>query len=179
MPALETGLGDSALEVSRAIVKTLGDLKSSKAVPGLLRAYADPALRAEAFPALARTPDARAIEALLDGLSSKNPTQRNAAHLAIRNLSDKVLGTIEAKADTLSRQALVELRQIYAGNRKAEDGPLFSRPIQQHTLDEYLEAAGKLGGEPARGRKLFADWSTPKATNLLFLYSMTVFNTVS
>lgn len=157
LPALEAGLADAAVDMRRAIVKALGDLKSTNAVPALLRAYSDERLRADAFTALARTPDARALGALLDGLSSKNPTQRNAAHLAIRNLSEKVLEQVEARATTLPPQALTELRQIYAGNRKAEAGPLFARQIQQHTLEEYLDAAVKRSGDPMRGQRLFAD----------------------
>ena len=157
LPALETGLADSELEVRRAIVKALSDLKSTKAVPALLKAYSDGTLRSDAFAALARTPDERALDALLDGLSSKNPTQRNVAHLAIRDLSGKVLSRVEAKANSLSPQALTELRQIYAGNKKAENGPLFAQQIQQHTLDEYMNAAVKLPGDPAQGEKLFTD----------------------
>lgn len=157
LPKLEAGLGDSALEVRRAVVRALGDLKSTNAVPALLKAYADTALRADAFPALARTPDERAIDALLDGIASKNPVERNAAHLAIRDLSGRVLKSIEAKAGSLSPQALTELRHIYAGNKKAEDGPLFVREIKQHTLEVYLDAAVKLSGDPRRGQKLFAE----------------------
>ncbi len=157
LPALEAGLADSAFEVRRAVVRALSDLKSTNAVPALLKAYTDETLRADAFAALARTPDERALDALLDGLASKNPTQRNAAHLAIRDLSGKVLGRVEAKAGSLSPQALTELRQIYAGNKKAEDGPLFAKQIKQHTLEEYLDAAVKFSGDPVRGRKLFID----------------------
>lgn len=157
LPKLEAGLADSATEVRRAIVKALGDLKSTNAVPALLKAYSDALLRADAFPALARTPDERAIDALLDGIASKNPVERNAAHLAIRDLSGKVLKAVEAKAPSLSPQALTELRHIYAGNKKAEDGPLFVREIKQHTLDEYMNAAVKLSGDSLRGQKLFAE----------------------
>lgn len=157
LPALETGLADSTLEVRRASVGALGDLKSTKAVPGLLMAHADPALRTDAFAALVRTPDERALDVLLEGLASKNPSERNAAHLAIRGLSGKVLVKIEAKAETLPSQALVEIRQIYAGNKKAEEGPLFTRAIKQPTLDEYTDAAVRLPGDSVRGRKLFAE----------------------
>ena len=157
LPALESGLTDSALEVRRAIVKALGDLKSTTAVPALLQAYADASVRADAFSALARKPDARAINALLDGISSKNPVERNAAHLAIRDISGKVLKAVEAKAGSLSPQALTELRHIYAGNQKAEDGPLFAKEIKEHTLDEYMDAGVKLPGNPAHGQKLFAE----------------------
>jgi putative heme-binding domain-containing protein len=157
LAALETGLTDSALDVRRAIVKALGDLKSTNAVPALLKAYADSSLRADAFPALARTPDERASDALLDGISSRNPVERNAAHLAIRDISGKVLKAVEAKAGSLAPQALTELRHIYAGNKKAEDGPLFAKEIKQHTLDEYMDAAVKLSGNPAHGQKLFAE----------------------
>ena len=157
LPKLEAGLGDSALEVRRAVVKTLGDLKSTNAVPALLKAYADAALRADAFSALARTPDERSIDALLGGIASKNPVERNAAHLAIRDLSGKVLKAVETKAPSLSPQALTELRHIYAGNTAAEAGPIFARQFEQHTPEEYLDAAVKLSGDPARGQKLFAE----------------------
>jgi putative membrane-bound dehydrogenase-like protein len=157
LATLDGGLGDSSVEVRRAIVKALGDLKSTKAVPSLLKAYADEALRADAFTAMTRKPDERALDVLLDGISSKDATQRNAAHLAIRNLSNKVLASIEVRADTLSSQALTELRHIYAGNKKAEGGPLFARQIKQHSLEEYLDAALKLSGDVARGRRLFGE----------------------
>ena len=157
LPKLERGLADSALEVRRAVVKALGDLKSTNAVPPLLKAYAEDTLRTDAFNALVRTPDERALAALLDGLSSKNPVERNAAHLAIRDLSGKVLKAVEAKAPSLSPQALTELRHIYAGHKTAETGPLFAKEIRQHTLDEYMDAAAKLSGNPLRGQKLFAE----------------------
>ena len=157
LPVLETGLADSTLEVRRAVVKALSDLKSANAVPALIKAYAETALRADAFTALTRTPDERAIDTLLDGLSSRNPTERNAAHLAIRDINGKVLKAVEAKAGSLSPQALTELRHIYAGNKKAEDGPLFAEEIKQHTLEEYAAAAVNLSGDPAHGRKLFAE----------------------
>ena len=157
LPALESGLADPALEVRRAAVKALGNLKSTNAVPALLKAYADTPLRVDAFMALTRTPDVRAIDFLIEGISSRNPVERNAAHLAIRNLRDKVIQTVEAKAPSLSAQALTELRHIYAGNKRAEDGPLFSKVIVPHTLDEYIAAALELPGDPARGQKLFAE----------------------
>ena len=157
IPRLETGLADSELEVRRSVVRALGEIKSTNAVPALLKAYADPTLRADAFSALARTPDARAIGALLDGLASKNATERNAAHLAILGIHEKVRKSLEAKAASLPTQALVELRHIYAGNKEAEAGPLFAREIRRHTLDDYMEAAVKMTGDPARGLKLFAE----------------------
>jgi putative membrane-bound dehydrogenase-like protein len=157
LAALETGLADPALEVRRTVVKALSDLRSTNAVPALIQAYGETELRADALAAVSRTPDERAIDALLDGVSSKNPGERNAAHLAIRDLSDRVLKAVEARAETLSNQALTELRQIYAGNAKAEGGPLFAKQIQNHSLDVYAAAAAERAGDPARGRKLFAE----------------------
>ena len=157
LPALANGLADPALEVRRAVVQTLGELKTTNAVPALIKAYGDESLRADAFRELTRTPDERALDPLLDGLSSKNATQRNAAHLALRNMSGQVQKAVEAKAGLLSSQALTELRQIYAGNKQAEQGPLFSKQITQHTLDEYMAAATSLHGDPLRGRKLFTE----------------------
>ena len=71
---------------------------------------------------------------------------------------------IEALISTLSPQALVELRQIYAGNKAAEQGPIFAQTIVQPSLEEYLEAAAKPSGDPARGRQIFAE---PKGVNCL------------
>jgi quinoprotein glucose dehydrogenase len=138
-------------------VRALSDLKSKQAVPALLKAYADESVRADAFAGLTRTPDERALDALLDGLASKNPTERNAAQLADRNIKDRVRKEVEAKAGSLSAQALTELRQIYAGNEQVEAGPIFAQTIQQHTLEEYIQAAVKLAGDPARGQKLFTE----------------------
>ncbi len=157
LAALESGLADPALEVRRAAVKALGSLKSTNAVPALLKAYGDAALRADAFTALTRTPDARAIDVLIEGISSRNPVERNAAHLAIRDLRGKVIQTVEAKASSLSPQALTELRHIYAGNKRAEDGPLFAKVIVPYTLDEYMDAALHRSGDPARGQTLFRE----------------------
>lgn len=157
VPMLEVGLADGAAEVGRAVVKALGNLKSRQAVPALLKAYANPSLRNDAFFALTRTPDERALDAFLDGLASKNPTERNAAHLAVRDVSSKVLPTVTAKAGSLPSQALTELRQIYAGNPQAEAGPIFTREIRQHTPEEYLSASIERAGDAARGQRLFAD----------------------
>ncbi len=157
LPILETALTDAALEVRRAAVKSLAELKSTNAVPLLLQAHADEALRPDAFAALVRTPDVRALDIYLEALASKNPAQRNTAHLAIRDRSNDLLKLIEAKADALPAQALTELRQIYAGNKTAESGPLFARQIKQHSIEEFLDAATRLAGDPARGQKLFAE----------------------
>ncbi len=157
LPRLQSGLQDAELVVRRSVVQALSDLKSTNAIPALLVAYADATLRAEALAAMTRTPDERALDALLDGISSRNPVERNAAHLAIRDIHAKVLKAIEAKAASLSPQALTELRQIYAGNKAAENGPIFAREITQHSVEEYLNAALKLPGESARGEKLFSE----------------------
>lgn len=157
LTTFETALKDSSTEVRRATVKALGDLKSTNAVPLLLQAHAEETLRAEAFAALVRTPDPRALDLYLEALGSKNPAQRNAAHLAIRDRSAEFLATIEAKAASLAAQALTELRQVYAGNKQAESGPVFAQQIKQHTTEEYLAAAIRPGGEAARGQRIFAE----------------------
>lgn len=156
LPTLLTGLADSELEVRRASVKALDQLRSTNAIPALLRAYADVSVRPYAFLALAHTPDARALAALVEGLSSRNPSERNIAHLALRQLSDRVLTNLEGQADRLPAPALLELRQIYAGNPLAEAGPLFARSIRQPALAEYEAAAEQRSGDPGRGQKLFA-----------------------
>jgi putative membrane-bound dehydrogenase-like protein len=157
LAALEIALNDSAPEVRRAVVRALNDLKSTNAVPLLLRAHAEEALQADAFAALVRTPDRRALEVYLEALGSKNPALRNAAHLAVRDHSAEFLAAIETKASSLPAQALAELRQIYAGNQKAAGGPIFAQPIKQHTAEDYLTAAIPPGGDVERGRRIFAE----------------------
>ena len=157
LPSLETGLKDSSPEIRRAVVTALGNLKSSRTVPLLLQAYLDPVVRTEAFAALTRSGDQRAIGVFLAGIGSKNPLERNAAHLAIGEMRGKVLKAVEAKVSTLSSQALTELRHIYAGNTLAESGPIFAKEFKQPTLDQYLAAAVKLPGNRVRGKELFAE----------------------
>jgi len=157
IPLLTTSLQDPVTDVRLAAVKALADLKSTNTIPALLQAHLDPDLRPDAFRGLTRTPDPRALDVLLDGLASRNPTQRNAAHLAVRNIQSNVLKSIQARADSLPPQALSELRQIYAGNPEAEAGPLFAKSIQKHSLDEYLQAAIQIPGDPSRGETLFRE----------------------
>jgi putative heme-binding domain-containing protein len=157
LPLLEGALVDADLDVRRAVVKALAELNSTNAIPVLLTAYQQPKLRSDALAALVRIPDQRAIDPLLDGLASKNPTERNAAHLAVLNISDSVLQKVESRLPTLSPQAVVELRHIYAGNIKAENGPLFVTAIKQYSTEEYMNVAGRTGGNPSRGQKLFAE----------------------
>jgi putative membrane-bound dehydrogenase-like protein len=157
LPLLESGLADADLNVRRAAVKALAELNSTNAIAVLLIAYRQPKLQSDAFAALVRLPDQRAIDPLLNGLSSKNPTERNAAHLAILNISDSVLQKVESRLPTLSPQALVELRHIYAGNKKAENGPLFVTPIKQYSIEEYMSFATRAGGNALRGQKLFSE----------------------
>ncbi|HKS36083.1 MAG TPA: HEAT repeat domain-containing protein, partial [Verrucomicrobiae bacterium] len=157
LPTLKSALEDRDHEVRRSAVRALGDLRLPDAVPALLVAYNDEPLRADSFVALARLPDPRALNVYLDGLGSRNPSQRNTAHLAVRDIRAKVLKDLEAKADSLPAPVLTELRQIYAGDAAAERGPLFAAQIKQHLPEEYLEFAVKHAGDAARGRKLFAD----------------------
>ncbi|MDB6039802.1 MAG: hypothetical protein JWM99_3643 [Verrucomicrobiales bacterium] len=155
VPLLETGLADPDTDVRRAAVKALSDLKSPNSIPGLLKAYTQQELRNDAFASLARSPDERAVEPYLDGLCSKNPAERNAAHLALLTINGKVLRAIESRIGGLSSQALVELRHIYAGNKQAEEGPLFAKTLKQYSLQNYMDVAAGLGGNAVRGQKLF------------------------
>jgi quinoprotein glucose dehydrogenase len=157
LPLLEAGLTDPGPEVRFAAVKALSDLKSSKSVASLLAAYAQPKLRDEALVALVRTPDERAIDPFLDGLSSRNPAERNASHLAILSISDKVLKRVESRIAKLPPLAIIELRHIYAGNKQAEDGPIFAKELKQHSLKEYMAMASKPDGDPVRGQKHFSE----------------------
>jgi len=157
LPVLVRAVDDPDGSVGRAAVRALGALRSTNATLALLKAGAREELRREAHAALTEKPDVRALGVYLDGLASRNPAERNAAHLALRAISGKVLPDLEAKAAFLPPSVLVELRQIYAGLPEAERGPLFAAALEQQTPAQYLEFAVTHPGDPARGRKLFAE----------------------
>src|SRR5439155_18432027 len=60
-------LNDSSADIRRGAVTALGELKARSALPLLLKAYRDHETKWEAIAALARVPDAWALDAYLDG----------------------------------------------------------------------------------------------------------------
>ena len=96
--------------IRRDAVAALGRLSARAAVPRLLAAYRDPEMRATALAALARMPDARALDAYLEGLGTKDGNLREACLKAIGRIRDEALPQVEARAHRLPSVVVAQLR---------------------------------------------------------------------
>jgi putative membrane-bound dehydrogenase-like protein len=152
-------LDDSSVEVRRGVVTALGELKARSALPRLLEVYRDAEMKWEVVAALARMPDARALDAYLDGLAGKNPTLRASCRKAIEAIRDMALPAIEAKLTELSPETVAELQKIYTESEAARQGRLFEAKAKKLDPADYLDFALEHEGDVARGRKSFHDLS--------------------
>ncbi len=146
-----------AHEVRRAAIQSLGQLAAVEAVPVMVKAWSELPLRPEAFMALTRVPTAVALEAYLDGLSSRNPDQRLVARNALKSIRAELRTSLEGRVAQLAPSVAAELQQVYAGDPEAAPGPIFQAAIRVLTTADYLAAASAGGGDIAKGRALFVD----------------------
>ena len=153
-------LNDSSADIRRGAVTALGELKARSALPLLLKAYRDQETKWEAIAALAQVPDARALDAYLDGLGGKNPTLRASCRKAIEAIRDRSLPGVEVKLNELPPDTVAELQKIYADSADARKGRLFEVEAKKLEPADYLAFALKHDGDVARGRKIFGDLSS-------------------
>ncbi|MEW6160046.1 MAG: HEAT repeat domain-containing protein [Verrucomicrobiota bacterium] len=146
-----------SVEVQRSAVQALGRLKKKEAVPQLLKAFERPATRGEAMLALANIPDARAIEAYLQGLIEPNPAVREASRKALQSLRDDAWPKIEPRLANLPSAMIQELRKIYEKDARAS-ASLNTVP-KAPSPEDYLDHALKAAGDAMMGRSLFYDLS--------------------
>lgn len=114
--ALVPLLDDKSPAVRRSAVAAIGAARDKSAVPPLLKALADPETRSEVITALAATPDARALDAYLDGLASKTAAVREVARAAVSAIKTEALPLIEArldKAPALAPAVVADLQRVY------------------------------------------------------------------
>ena len=76
-------LTDGDASVRQAALAALAKLHATEAVPAMIAAATDPAVRFEAIQALAAMPDRRALPIYLDGLVDKNQGLREASRTAL------------------------------------------------------------------------------------------------
>ncbi|HTI73218.1 MAG TPA: HEAT repeat domain-containing protein [Candidatus Limnocylindria bacterium] len=141
----------------RALARALGNDPSSESVSLLLTLWTNQDVRVEALEALARHPNAKALEAYLEGLGSANPAGRERCRKAVASLRDQVLSAVESRVTSLPPAALVELRQIYGDHPEAKRGPLFARASQKPSPDDYIRHALTHPGSAVRGQRIFMD----------------------
>ncbi len=142
-----------------AIVRALGTLQLPEAVPALMSLWREPEMRSEAFDALCRRPDSRALDAYLDGLGQVNPTVRERSRKALRGIRDEVLTSVEPKVPNLSARTLAELRQVYADHPGAAKGPVFKFKLKEvlPTAEDYARFAMENPGDAVAGQRVFWD----------------------
>jgi putative membrane-bound dehydrogenase-like protein len=148
-------LEHDSTEARRGAVGALGRLKNKSAVPALLEARQNPALRMEATTALAQMPDAHALDAYLDGLGGKNAALRESCRRAVTAIQAQALPMIEQRIDTLSPEVIAELRLALAKSSEAKKGKLFAVAAKTLEPADYEQFALKTAGDAARGRELF------------------------
>lgn len=150
-------LTDSPVATRRQVLRALADLPGDPAIPELLAAWSEPDLRPEALLALARQPDPRALEAYLDGLTSKNLEQRTASRKALESLGATIRPTLEARATQFPPELLAELQRVFETDPEALKGPLFAVRSAALGPEDFLEFALTNTGDPVRGERLFRD----------------------
>ncbi len=113
---LEPLLADLDAAVRRAACAALGSIGGREHVPSILPLVDDDATRSAATAALARTPDARALDAYLRGLALPDNGLRLACQGAISAIRAECRATIEARhaASPLAPDVLEQVRAIYA-----------------------------------------------------------------
>lgn len=101
--------------VRGAAALALANLDLREALPEMLALLDDEATREPAIDALARMPDARALDAYLAGLEGRSAARREACLRALRVVRGEVLAALEGKklAGELGEKVLAQLQAIY------------------------------------------------------------------
>jgi putative heme-binding domain-containing protein len=155
--ALISALDHARVDVRRLAASSLGSLRAEAAVPALLEAYRRPETREEALVALARIPDARALEVYLDSLASKSIGVRDGARKALAAVREEVRPRVRDRlsAGNVSAPVARELASIY-GDLPALAG-LTARGPGRPDPEQYASFAQTNRGDATRGRALFDD----------------------
>ncbi len=142
-------------EVRRGAVTTVGRLGSKNAVPHLLKAFHQLDTRKEAIQALARLPDARAMEAYVAGLAEASASIRDSCRKAIRAAGSGALQWLTANRQSISAGSLAELRQAFSDVPEAT--ALLQSSEKSLEPQDYLSYALNHKGDVESGKRLFSD----------------------
>jgi putative membrane-bound dehydrogenase-like protein len=127
--------------VRASAVAALGRLKDKATLDPLLSAYKDSSTRNEAIIALAQTPDIKALDAYVDGLTQSDLKIRESARQALRAIRNEAKPIVEKRATT--PEVAKELRLIFGSEVSASP-------------EDYLRHAAAEKGDSTNGRKLFS-----------------------
>lgn len=150
-------LDDSTPEVQKAAINAAGLLRNKTALPKLLELSGRENLRQDALLALARIPDATALDPYLAGLGDRNTVVRDAARRALEAIRNQVLPEIERRHQKtpFRDRILSELQRVYTRSDAARKGPLFEGEAKPSAPDEYGKYADRHPGMSVKGKQLF------------------------
>jgi putative membrane-bound dehydrogenase-like protein len=152
-------LHDNRTDVRRSAAIALASARSKDAIPALLQVYKDKEIGKEAIRALCNTPDVRALDAYLDGVSSPDGGLRSDARRAIESIHKEALPLIEARLDTnpLSTQAISELQGVFSKHipedkRTSKLWKFDTRKLAPEAFENFAKANH---GNADNGKKIF------------------------
>jgi putative membrane-bound dehydrogenase-like protein len=156
---LDRLLHDNRTDVRRAAAAALGTLKSRDAIPALLTVYRDKEIGKDVIKALCVTPDIKALDAYLDGISSADGSLRGDARRALFPIHKDALPLIEARLDKdpLSSQAISELQGVYGRVTPENErtGKLWKFDTRKLSPEAFATYAKNHPGNADNGKKLF------------------------
>ncbi|HEY1064976.1 MAG TPA: HEAT repeat domain-containing protein, partial [Pirellulales bacterium] len=108
-------LKDESVEVKKTVLAELAALKSADAVPALLAAASDAAIKFDVQHALTAIPDPRALSLYLDGLTSKNNELRTASRAALVAIRERIAADVVKlhEANELTAAMRSELQTVF------------------------------------------------------------------
>jgi putative heme-binding domain-containing protein len=134
-------------------------VRSRDALPSLLEVYKDKEIGKDAIRALCNTPDMRALDAYLDGVSSGDGGLRGDARRAISFIKKDALPVIESRLDTnpLSAQVITELQGVYGKDvpEKERTGKLWKFDTKKLAPEAFANFAKNNPGNVDNGKKVF------------------------
>lgn len=156
---LDRLLHDNRVDIRRAAAAALGTFKSRDAIPALLTVYKDKEIGRDAIKALCATPNIKALDAYLDGISSSDGGLRADARRALQPIRKEALPVIEARLDSnpLSSQGISELQTLYGKDTPEKDrtGKLWKFDTKKLAPEAFATFAKSHPGNPDNGKKLF------------------------
>jgi putative heme-binding domain-containing protein len=163
--SLIEALSDKRPELRKAAVAGLGSLKSTEAVPALIKAHRDPQTKAEAVAALAAVPTIEALDVYLDAVGGKDAALREVSKKALAAIRDHARPLIEAKLEQglISPSALAQIQSLYSSFEPVlrwtalgpfdKDAPPPLDPAKLETLPTSGEFKGP-DGKPVTWRRV-------------------------
>lgn len=153
---------DHDIIVRKSVIEALGRLGARVAIPAIIEAANEPALKFEVQSALASMPDRGALPFYLEGLVSPNADLRSQSREALIAIRKEVGHEIlhlhrQNRLSVNVRRALQPVFGAPNGGPDPRFGALFDELPPSPDQATYAEFAKKTKGSATRGREIFAD----------------------